>query len=1165
MHLPLAALLCLTVSAATAAEPSPDFARDVRPILSNYCFKCHGPDEAGRKGGLRLDQRSAALAPAKSGARAVVPSHPDDSELISRILSDDPDEVMPPPSAKQSLTPQQKETLRQWIGAGAPYKDHWAFLPPARPPVPADAPHPIDAFVHARLRKEGLTPSPQADPATLLRRVSLDLTGLPPSPEEVAAFAAGAGASYEATVDRLLASRQYGERWARKWLDLARYADTNGYEKDRPREIWPYRDWVVRSLNADMPFDQFTVAQLAGDLLPGSHPDNIIATGFHRNTMLNEEGGIDPLEFRFHAVTDRVATTGAAWLGLTLQCAQCHTHKYDPIQHREYYQIMAFLNNSEEPDYAIPPADADLQLAQRKARRAELIRSLPDQWPAGEIRWQPASIASFSAGPADPGTLQPDSSVLFKAPGPDRMTAEFHLPATSEPISHLKLEALADASLPASGPGRTPHGNFVLSEITITSAGQRVEITGAEASAQQDSFPVSAAFDGNPATGWAVHENGKPLNQDQSATFQLASPAKGPFVIRLAATHGGHHTPGRIRFKTGSIAPGQAPREAAEAAFTTWLAAERPHTTPWTTAKPLSANSNSPTLTIQPDGSILGSGDITKADTYHITIATGSDPVTAIRLEALPDPSLPRHGPGMAYYEGPKGDFFMGEFRVMNGDQPVPIRTATHSYARNNFGGSAGAEFAIDGDPQTGWSTAGGEGKSHEAVFILTNPITPANGQLSLDLIFGRHYACSLGRFRISITSTPDPTASTLDSETQRLLLVPDHQLSADDRATLRTAFLLSSPQLAFFRAQIDALAQPPAWQTTLVMKERPADQPRTTFLHHRGEYTQPEEKVSPAVPAFLPSLPQGAPQNRLGFAQWLVSRSHPLTARVTVNRQWASFFGRGLVRTEEDFGYQGDLPSHPELLDWLAINFMENGWSLKKLHRLIVTSSTYRQSSRFNPDATSRDATNILLWRGPRVRLEAEQIRDTALMATGLLSLKAGGPGVYPTQPAGVTTEGTYGAMAWNPSSGEDRYRRSLYTFVKRTAPFAMTATFDAPSGEACVARRDVSNTPLQSLTLLNDVMFMEAAQAMATRISQQPGETSAKIHDAFVRIFSRLPSPEEATSLASFLQTQEARCRSGDLKADTLTGASADPATAAWTLLIRALLNTDEFVTRN
>jgi hypothetical protein len=519
----------------------------------------------------------------------------------------------------------------------------------------------------------------------------------------------------------------------------------------------------------------------------------------------------------------------------------------------------------------------------------------------------------------------------------------------------------------------------------------------------------------------------------------------------------------------------------------------------------------------------------------------------------------------MAYYEGPKGDFFMGEFRVMNGDQPVPIRTATHSYARNNFGGSAGAEFAIDGDPQTGWSTAGGEGKSHEAVFILTNPITPANGQLSLDLIFGRHYACSLGRFRISITSTPDPTASTLDSETQRLLLVPDHQLSADDRATLRTAFLLSSPQLAFFRAQIDALAQPPAWQTTLVMKERPADQPRTTFLHHRGEYTQPEEKVSPAVPAFLPSLPQGAPQNRLGFAQWLVSRSHPLTARVTVNRQWASFFGRGLVRTEEDFGYQGDLPSHPELLDWLAINFMENGWSLKKLHRLIVTSSTYRQSSRFNPDATSRDATNILLWRGPRVRLEAEQIRDTALMATGLLSLKAGGPGVYPTQPAGVTTEGTYGAMAWNPSSGEDRYRRSLYTFVKRTAPFAMTATFDAPSGEACVARRDVSNTPLQSLTLLNDVMFMEAAQAMATRISQQPGETSAKIHDAFVRIFSRLPSPEEATSLASFLQTQEARCRSGDLKADTLTGASADPATAAWTLLIRALLNTDEFVTRN
>jgi hypothetical protein len=1164
MQLPLAAFLCLAVSA-SAAEAPPDFARDVRPILSNFCFKCHGPDETGRKGGLRLDQRSVALEPAKSGARALVPNHPDQSELIARILSDDPDEVMPPPAAKQSLTAPQKDTLRRWVSAGAPYAEHWAFVPPELPPVPADAPHPVDAFVRARLRTAGLHPSPPADPATLLRRVSLDLTGLPPSPEEVAAFVADSGASYEATVDRLLASPQYGERWARKWLDLARYADTNGYEKDRPREIWPYRDWVVRALNADMPFDQFTVAQLAGDLLPGDHPENVIATGFHRNTMLNEEGGIDPLEFRFRAVTDRVATTGATWLGLTLQCAQCHTHKYDPIQHTEYYQIMAFLNNADEPDYAIPPADAAAQLASRDARRAELIRSLPDQWPAGEIRWQPLPIQSFTAEHGDSGALQPDGSVLFKAPGPDGMSAEFQLPAGGGPITHLRLETLADPSLPASGPGRTPHGNFVLSEISLTSEGQPVRITAAEASAQQEGFPVSAAFDGNPTTGWAVHETGKPLNQDQSASFRLAAPVKGPLVVRLTATHGGRHTPGRIRFQSGALAPGQSPRDAAEAAFHAWLAAERPRTTPWTTARPVAATSNSPTLTIQPDHSILGSGDITKSDAYTVTVTAGSGPVTAIRLEALPDPSLPRQGPGMTYYEGPKGDFFMGEFRIRNGNQPVPIRAATHSYARNNFGGSAGAEFAIDGDPQTGWSTAGGEGKAHEAVFVFSQPIIPANGQLSLELIFGRHYACSLGRFRISVTSAPDPAASTLGSETQRLLLVPNEQLSPDDRATLRTAFLLSAPPLAAFRAQIDALSRPPAWQSTLVMKERPADQPRTTYLHHRGEYTQPENKVSPGLPAFLPALPPGAPPNRLGFAQWLVSRSHPLTARVVVNRQWAAFFGRGLVRTEEDFGYQGDLPSHPELLDWLAISFMENGWSLKKLHRLIVTSSTYRQSSRCNPGVTPRDEANILLWRGPRVRLEAEQIRDSALKATGLLSLKAGGPGVYPPQPAGVTTEGTYGAMSWNPSSGPERYRRSLYTFVKRTAPFAMTATFDAPSGEACVARRDVSNTPLQSLTLLNDVMFMEAAQAMATRIAPLPGEPSAKVHDAFLHIFSRPPSPEEARTLTDFLHSQEKRIRDGGLKASEITGAAADPATAAWTLLIRALLNTDEFVTRN
>ena len=1159
-------LILVSAAAATAAEPAPDFAKDVRPILSNHCFKCHGPDEEGRKGELRLDVRSAALEPAKSGARAIVPSNPDASEAITRILSDDPDEVMPPPATKHPLTAPQKETLRRWIASGAAYSEHWAFSAPQRPTPPATLPNPIDAFVTARLKAENLSPSPPADPATLLRRVSLDLIGLPPSPEETAAFVESGGKDYEAAVDRLLASPQYGERWARKWLDLARYADTNGYEKDRGRTIWPYRDWVVRSLNTDMPFDQFTVEQLAGDLLPNPTPDQIVATGFHRNTMLNEEGGIDPLEFRFRAMTDRVSTTGAAWLGLTLQCAQCHTHKYDPIQHREYYQIMAFLNNTEEPDYLIRPPDAETELTKRAARRAALIAALPDQWPAGNVSWKSSAITSF-AGTGETGTIKPDGSVLFESPGPDRSDATFEVTTGTEPFSHLRLETLADPSLPAKGPGRTPHGNFVLSELTLTIDGKPVSFSAAEASAQQKGYPVSHAIDGDFNNGWAIHEDGKTLNQNQWASFRLAAPISSPsgkVTVRLSSNHGGHHSPGRIRFSTGSTTPGASPRDAAEKAFLSWLGNTRPRTTPWAPAKPVSATSNSPLLTILPDQSILASGDITKADTYEVTVSSPLKNITAVRLEALPDDSLPSNGPGMAYYEGPKGDFFMGEFRLMLGGQPLRFASASESYGKNNFGGSASAALAIDGDAQTGWSTAGAEGRPHEAVFVLEKPVTPNDGQLSLQLVFGRHYACSLGRFRISFTSAEGATASQLDGETQALLSIPHPELTDANRAKLRQAFLLNAPELAAARNEINALANRPAWQPTLAMRERPASNPRPTFIHHRGEYTQPKDKVDAGVPAFLPALPPDAPANRLSFARWLVSRNHPLTARVVVNRHWASFFGRGLVKTEEDFGYQGDLPTHPDLLDWLAVEFMESGWSLKKLHRLIATSATYRQSSRVTGPAASRDAENLLLWRGPRHRLEAEQIRDSALKVTGLLSLKAGGPGVFPPQPAGVTTEGTYGAMSWATSSGEDRYRRSLYTFVKRTAPFAMGATFDAPSGEACVARRDVSNTPLQSLTLLNDVMFMEAAQAMAANVAPTRESPDAKLHKVFLRIFSRPPTTEELTAASQFLATQHERLTSGKLDPSQLSGAN-DPSRAAWTLLIRALLNTDEFVTNH
>lgn len=615
----------------------------------------------------------------------------------------------------------------------------------------------------------------------------------------------------------------------------------------------------------------------------------------------------------------------------------------------------------------------------------------------------------------------------------------------------------------------------------------------------------------------------------------------------------------------GADAGSSAPRGAMEESFARWLEKSKATAVNWQTLKPEKSVSNSPLLKALPDHSILASGDITKADTYELTFRTEAQNITAIRLEALPHESLPGRGPGMAYYEGPKGDFFMGEFQMTTDGQQVRFASATDSYTKNGFGGNAGSTQAIDGDPQTGWSTSGGEGRAHEAVFVLEKPLTPAGGELSLKMVFGRHYACSLGHFRISLTTAPGAVASTLGANTEALLAKPESALTQADRDALRRAFLLSAPELAAARKEIDALGLPEPAQTTLVMRERPADSPRATHIHHRGEYTQPEERVEPAVLTVLNPLPAGVPRNRLALARWLVSRDNPLTARVVVNRHWASFFGRGLVRTQEDFGYQGDLPTHPELLDWLAVEFMESGWSVKKLHRLIVMSATYRQSSAVEGRGAEIDRENLLLWRGPRHRLEAEQIRDTALAVTGLLSRKMGGPGVFPPQPAGVTTEGTYGAVSWQAATGEDRYRRSLYTFAKRTAPFAMSNTFDAPAGESCLPRRDVSNTPLQSLTLLNDVMFLEAAQALAKQVAAQPGSVEDRLRAMILRIFARPAQNQEIEVLAPFFASQMARFQSGELDAGKVGGDGADAARAAWTLTVRALLNTDEFVTKN
>ncbi len=1008
--LPLLLTAAATSAIAAATAAPPDFTTEVRPILSRYCFKCHGPDEKARKGGLRLDAREEVLKPAKTGDIAVVPHAPEKSALVARVETGDADEVMPPPSAKMTLSAEQKDILRRWIAGGAEYKQHWAFVKPVQAAPPkvegaAASANPIDAFILAKVKEQGLSPSPPADAVTLVRRLYLDLIGLPPTPAEVDAFVQAASRDREAAVgslvDTLLAMPQYGERWARRWLDLARYADTNGYEKDRERSIWPYRDWVVRALNADMPFDEFTIEQVAGDMLPGATLEQKIATGFHRNTMLNEEGGIDPLEFRYHAMADRVATTGTTWLGLTLGCAQCHTHKYDPITHREYFQIMAFMDNADEPDLDLPATES---IEDRQRREQQLERQI-------------------------------------------------------------------------------------------------------------------AALE----TGWPGPEKAKPEERGQLA----------------------------------------------EAAFTTWLKKMRETRTTWQVVRPTEMKTNLPHLLLLRDGSVLGSGDITKNDTYELKLRPGVQGITAIRLEALPDASLPGHGPGMAYYEGPKGDFFMGEFQVSVHGHLVKLKDASDTYARNNFGGpntpAVSAKAAMDGDPQTGWSCAKRYGEAHEAVFVLETPLHGVE-EISVKMLFGRHYACPLGRFRLSVTSDPrGAEARGLPEPLEALLALPDETLTPAQRRQLRMHFLMHAPEVADLADAVRASRQPPAAPVSLVLRERPAANPRTTQVRNRGEYTQPEEVVTPGVPAFLNPLPKDEPKNRLAFARWLVSPENPLTARVTVNRQWEILFGRGLVKTSQDFGFQGEVPTHPELLDWLAVEFMKQGWSLKKLHRLIVTSATYQQSAQVTPALLAKDAENKWLARAPRPRLEAEIVRDSVLHAAGLLSLKMGGPGVYPPQPEGVL-EIAFGKGTWEPSQGEDRHRRSLYTFLKRTAPFAMSTTFDAPSGEACLARRDVSNTPLQALTLLNDIFMVEATQALGALTARQAGTDEAKIRFMFHRVLCRDATTEEVRTLALHVESQRARLSAGELDAVTIHGGkdAPDRDRAAWTLLARVLFNLDEFVTK-
>ncbi len=1179
-----------------AATRKVDYLRDVRPIFAAKCTNCHGPKK--QKSGLVLHRKAGALAGGDEGP-AILPGKAAESRLLRYVAGLDEDHPMPPEGSGDPLSPEQVGLLRAWIDQGAQWpesaavaaaeeqSDHWAFRRPARPDLPGvgDPAWPrneIDRFVLARLDREKLRPSPEADRATLIRRVGLDLIGLPPSVAEVDAFVAdGRPDAYERLVDRLLASPHYGERWARRWLDGARYADTNGYEKDRERSIWPYRDWAIKALNDDMPFDRFTVEQIAGDLLPGSTPAQKVATGFHRNTMINEEGGIDVEEFRFASIVDRVATTGAVWLGLTVQCAQCHTHKFDPITQREYYRLFSYFNNADEPDLELPDPTIAARRAEIAGKIASLEGSLADRFPDREPdrKWDVQIPTRATATSGAPVEIRPDGSALASGPAPATDRYEVSIEADLAGVSAFRIEALTDPSLPRGGPGRAPNGNFVLTELTaVDGEGRPIRLASAGADVSQASFDVAGAIDGDPATGWAIDDGSGQMNRDRSATFEVVGKlpdGRSRLTFRLDQTYGGQHVLGRFRLSAGrdhpgtpGLAPGRRTRlEARKAEWESKL-----KLTHWSRVVPDKVTSaKGATMTVLDDRSVLVTGDKPNNDTYRVAIPVDRAGITAIRLEVLPHESLPDGGPGRAPLFS-VGNFLLTQVNLdasPDGVKPLhPVEVLDASADFEEKGRAAA--LTLDGKTDTGWAVGGGVGSPHAIVFRLGEPLEVGpGGRLVLTLQQMYIHQTTIGRFRVSTTTDPDPpVASGLPEDVEEIALIPAARRAPDQSRALEQHFLSVAPEMAKPVAEIAALRKSiPRFSTSMVMQERPAGHDRATHVHRRGEFLQLGTPVGPGVPSVLHPIPESPAPPRLTLARWLVAEENPMVGRVVMNRAWQAFFGRGLVVTVDDFGTRGERPTHPELLDWLATEFPRRGWSQKAMHRLMVTSATYRQVSRAPADLLARDPRNELLARGPRFRVESEMVRDIALTASGLLSPKIGGPSVFPPQPEGVTSL-AYGQMAWPTSPGGDRFRRGLYTYAKRTAPFAAFATFDAPTSEVTCVRRERSNTPLQALTMLNDPAFVEAARALGKRVvAEGPADAEGRARLAFRLCLGRAPSADEVASIVDFQARQAARFRTGGLDPARVIGPDArgDAADlAGWATAARALLNLDETITK-
>ncbi len=1016
-----AILLCVVPVTARAAAV--DFNRDIQPLLSENCYHCHGPDAKARKAELRLDTREGAFR-VQDGVAVVKPGDSKASELIERIFTGDEEEVMPPKKSNRVLTAAQKELLRRWVDEGAKWGEHWAFVAPNRPAVPevsaqvsalsaqkdgaglstmhwARSTNPIDAFVLTRLAQEKIVPQPEAPPEKLCRRLYLDLTGLPPTAEELDAFLQSAirnpQSAVESLVDKLLASPRYGERMAWEWLEAARYADTNGYQGDPTRAMWYWRDWAVGAFNRNLPFDQFTVEQIAGDLLPEPKHDQLIATGFHRNHMINGEGGRIAEESRVDYVQDRVETTGTVWLGLTLNCCRCHDHKYDPFTQREYYQLSAYFNSIDE------------------------------------------------TGRNDAGGL----------------------------------------------------ANPILSFASEEQKARLAELAQKEKEANKAKADVE-----------------KRIGTDAASLEKLLG------------------TDGKL--------PGAK----------------------WQPLKPDEIYSaNGATLTLLDDGSIRASGKNPKMDDYNVTINTTLGGITAFKLEALPDDSFVNKGPGRS----DNGNFVLTEVSLQDGGAPVVLNAVSADFSQGGFS----AKAVFDGSKK-GWAVMPQFGREHMLVFAADKPL-PNGGTRALGfrLSFGFGREHTLGRFRISATTDNPALLRPVPDAIRSVIAKPAKDRTKRERDELTAFQSETSPELAAANKAVEAARKAKSdfeksLPRTMVMRER--EQPRETFILVKGAYNQYADKVEHGVPAKLAALPADAPKNRLALARWLVAPENPLTARVTVNRFWQQFFGTGLVKSADNFGLQADPPSHPELLDWFAVEFRESGWDVKKLVKLIVTSAAYRQSSHVAAGMAERDPDNRLLARGPRHRLPSWMLRDQALAVSGLLVDKPGGPPVKTYQPPGIWEEATFGKITYAQDHGEALYRRSLYVFWRRIV--GPTMFFDVANRQNCTVKLAQTNTPLHALITLNETTYAEAARALAQRTLLSPGGDAARIGAMFRRCTARFPSENESRVLLARLKSlRGAYVQDSGAAGKVLAVGESKPdpsltpgELAAWTGIASLVLNLDE-----